>query len=448
MKKFVLKSVAAAVGVGLSGVAAAQVVLDSATSTAVYKYASETTFATTQTLGGSLQAQIGVGVAFNKDVAAYLRFDLGNATFGSNPTLACTTASGSVTVTTAVVGGSNTYTVFAIQDFTDGIAAADVCTLTANATSGVVATNKNAITIRARLFESLTNALNPTDSNTLNPTTSAAKNFVTWAPAVSVTLSAGTNATAAVADQYKKFVLTPTNGTTATLGKVTTAVASGVRLAAGTDATFSDIVASTATTVAGDFSFVAGASDIKLNGVAATSLNTGKTSAAFGSILNSSGDSSLALTANGTSAIKAGSYTATVALTAKSGFTVTSPAASSVGTIVRDGNNLLIPLAQSASGYISRFSLVNRSSSDAAYTVTIIQEDGGTATLDSAAAVGTVKANSTKVVDLTGTVNALNGRGALLVTVEAAANTISGTYQITNRASGAVSNQSMISVSN
>ena len=127
------------------------------------------------------------------------------------------------------------------------------------------------------------------------------------------------------------------------------------------------------------------------------------------------------------------------------------PAAGGVGTIVRDGNQLLIPLAQNSTalgGYISRFSLVNRGSADAAFTVSIIQEDGGTATLESAAASGTVKANSTKVVDLTGAVNNFNGRGALLVTVEAASNTISGTYQITNKTSGAVSNQTMLTVSN
>ncbi len=436
MKKFALKSVATVVGVGLSGVAAAQVDLDSKSPEA-YKYASEATVSTKGVdLGGSLSAVVKTGVAFNKDSTGYLRFDLSAGSFTAEPALEC--ATGTVIETTAVVGATNTFTVFALLDnSTGGIAATESCTLTVN---GITVTSQDNVKIKSRLFETLTNALNPSDSNTLLPAKEAT--LISFAPALSVKISSA-SATATVAHAYKSF----DGVAAASLGKVTSTVASGVRSLTGSDVTFSDIVASSTVAVAGDFSFVTDKNSVKIDGTAATSL-TGTTKANFGSVVGS-GDKTLAVTANTTTAIPAGTYTATVALTAQTGYTVTSPAAATIGTINRDGNQLLIPLAQSVSGYISRFTLVNRGSSDAAYTVSIIQEDGGTATVSGDAASGTVKANSTKVVELTSaTITNFNGRGALLVTVEAASNTISGTYQITNRASGAVSNQTMVTVSN
>jgi hypothetical protein len=437
MKKFALKSVATVVGVGLSGVAAAQVNLDDSKASDAYKYASETTVGTSKDLGSNLKASMKVGVAFNKDTTAYVRYDLSKGTFKSNPTLDC---GAGTTVTSAVTGGTTNLAVFAIVNSATGIASTDTCTLTA---ADLTVTAQDAIDLQGRVFETLTNALNPSASNSLN---TKSKALVSWTPAVSITFDAGTKATATVANSYKQFG----SSKDATLGSVKVAE-TGALLTTGTAAKFTDIVASSSVSVAGDFSFVKDKTATSLGGVAASSL-TGTTAATFTSAI-ATGTNSLAVSATGDKAIVAGSYTATVSLTAKSGFAISNPAAASVGQIVRDGNQLLIPLAQNATalgGYVSRFSLVNRGTADAAYTVTIIQEDGSTATLASSAASGTVKANSTKVVDLTGAAGsgALQGRGALLVTVEAAANTISGTYQITNLSSGAVSNQTMVVVSN
>jgi len=436
MKKFALKSVATVVGVGLSGVAAAQVDLDDSKS-AAYKYASETSVASGgTTLSSNLAAKMKVGVAFNVDTTAYVRFDLSNGTFKSNPTLNC---GADTVVTNAVTGGTTNLAVFAIVNSKAGIAGADVCTLTA---PDLTVTAQDSISVNGRVFETLTSALNPTTSNALNSKTGT---FVSWTPAITIESSAGTKATAIVSDSYKKF-----SGSVlaATLGNVKISE-TGALLASGTAAKFTDIVASSTTSVAGDFSFVKDKTATSLGDVTADTVAAAGP-ATFKSAL-ATGTNSLVVTAEGVKAIPAGSYTATVTLTAKTGFAISNPAAGGVGTIVRDGNQLLIPLAQNSTalgGYISRFSLVNRGAADAAYTVSIIQEDGGTATLESAAASGTVKANSTKVVDLTGAVNNFNGRGALLVTVEAASNTISGTYQITNKTSGAVSNQTMLTVSN
>jgi hypothetical protein len=437
MKKFALKSVATVVGVGLSGVAAAQVDLDDSKS-AAYKYASETSVSsegTSVSHASNLQAKMKVGVGVNKDSTAYIRFDLSNAKFGStNPTLTCATA----TVSTAVTGGTTNLAVFGISK-ASAIDSTEVCTLT---TTALTVTSQDAVTIQGRVFETLTNALNPTSSNALNSKTST---FVSWTPAVTIALSSGDKATAIVSESYKLFT---GKATAPTLGNVKI-TETGALLTTGTAAKFTDIVASSSTSVAGDFSFVKDKTATSLGGVTADTVAAAGP-ATFKSAL-ATGTNSLVVTAEGVKAIPAGSYTATVTLTAKTGFTIANPAAASVGTIVRDGNQLLIPLAQNSTalgGYISRFSLVNRGSADAAYTVSIIQEDGGTATIASGAASGTVKANSTKVVDLTGSVNNFNGRGALLVTVEAASNTISGTYQITNKTSGAVSNQTMLTVSN
>ena len=435
MKKFALKSVATVVGVGLSGVAAAQVDLNNDKSTG-YKFASEANVSADKgtTVGNNMTTKMQVGVAFNKDTTAYVRFDLSSGNFESNPTLACDGGVG-VTVTDAVPGGKSAQAIFAVIN-TAGIKSTDACTLTAK---DVSVKSQAAITITGRVFETLTNSINPTTSNALNTKSGT---FLTWTPALTFTPSNGTNATAIVSKGYKEFK----SGAAATLGSIKLEE-SGALLTTGVAAKFTDIVASSVTTVTGDYSFVKDKTAVTLGGVAADTVAAAGPATFKNAV--TTGTSDLVVTAEGKNAIKAGSYTGSVALTAKDGFTIANPSSGTVGTIVRDGNQLLIPLAQNSAalgGYVSRFSLVNRGTADAAYTVTLIQEDGGTATLASSAASGTVKGNSTRVVDLTGAAasGALQGRGALLVTVEAAANTISGTYQITNLNSGAVSNQSMI----
>jgi hypothetical protein len=77
-----------------------------------------------------------------------------------------------------------------------------------------------------------------------------------------------------------------------------------------------------------------------------------------------------------------------------------------------------------------------------------VSETGTTLTLSGAAASGTLAANSTTIVDLpalvTGTGFTTAPRGTLLVTVNGPSSAIDGLYQITNPATGAISNHTLI----
>lgn len=436
MKRFALKSVTALMGVGLTGIAAAQVNLDGTTSDA-FKFASETKIPSAGVTLGSTSAMSGRMVIGVAPASAYVRFDISKGTFAAEPSLSCTTNATTNSTAPSITATGIAYAVWSVS----GASSTTSCTIS---NVKVVAKSQDTIALTGRVYETLTNAIAQADTTSLN---TKSRNLATWAPAVDVAITPATTAlTATVGSGYKSISGGNTNrplGTVAVTLDTTVRKADGVAVS-----TVTEIIAESSTVVTGDFSFV-GTRGVSLSGnqVAAADLSASKATFAGPTALVS-GNNNLTVTAGGKNAIPAGSYKAAVTLTAASGFAVTSPAEATIGSIRRDGSQLLIPLAQSAGGYITRFSLVNRHTVDAPYTVEIIQEGGGTATVSGAAAGGTLKAGSTTVVDLTGVAqtNAFTGRGALLITIEAPNGTVRGTYQVTNISSGAVANQTMESV--
>lgn len=147
----------------------------------------------------------------------------------------------------------------------------------------------------------------------------------------------------------------------------------------------------------------------------------------------------------GTTAIPAGSITATLSGVAKTGYSLPSAGPLTVTSITRNGTTLIAPLVNVPSGWISRLVLVNRASSTANYSVTSTSESGNTVSLSGAAASGTLAANGTTVVDLASLVTASGSpRTSLQVVVDGVASNVDGLYQIVNAATGSISNYTLI----
>lgn len=167
------------------------------------------------------------------------------------------------------------------------------------------------------------------------------------------------------------------------------------------------------------------------------------TAATFtGPTANIAGTYSLCFASNGTAAIPAATYTATVDYTTiGAAYAVTDVTAAAAGTIVRNGTTMVAPLVQKPAGWLSRLVLVNKGTAARAYTVSAVAESGNTVTLSGAAASGTLGAGQTTVVDLPDLIAATGSpRTSLVVTVNGPENQISGLYQIVNATTGSISN--------
>ncbi len=164
------------------------------------------------------------------------------------------------------------------------------------------------------------------------------------------------------------------------------------------------------------------------------------------------GDKPLVIEAEGTIGIEAGEYYADLApVSANAAVYGVSPMTNVLaGTIKKNGAELQAPLVQLPDGWISRLVLTNTGSLDRNYSLRVLSEDG--VTLTTANLTGTVKKNSTYVINdlntvLTGT-SAGNVRGTIVVNVEApdaaGTGTIQGLYQIVNPSSGSISNHVLV----
>jgi hypothetical protein len=156
------------------------------------------------------------------------------------------------------------------------------------------------------------------------------------------------------------------------------------------------------------------------------------------------------MTPQATTTLPVSTYTVGVAPSgAATNVTLNSLSASNIGSIARDGVVLIAPLVQQPAGYISRLVLTNAGTQAAAYTIEAISVNGTSVTLDSSLNGQTLSPNSTSVIDLlssggTSLIGAVGSRATLKVTVQGASSDVSGMYQITNKASGAVSNVTLI----
>lgn len=457
MKKLSLKAIAVAAGALIHGMAFATIDLDSSSAVAA-KFASEITVSSTATVALTntatiLSTTVATGATLPLNAVAYIRYDLSSGTFTANPTLTVTDSAGTATAAVAQGGAGASFVIFSVTP------SAPTASLTS---AGAVVLAPGSITVGSqatvsqtyKLFETLTNA-----ANNVNPLKTATKDIIAFQQGLTTTITGGTlTASVNASPAYTAF----TSSTTPLATLVIAETASTFK-AAGTAVTDGDVFASGVISVAGDFSFAqndAGTyTGAALNRVflstsstcatvdaAATSLSAA--AAGFASITGSSLAATryLCVTPEGTPAINAGSYVASIDYTAGAGYTVSDVAAAAAGSIVRDGVTLVAPLVQTTTGYVTRLVLTNNGTVERAYTISGLSETGTTVALNGALASGTLAANSTKVIEIsspaitnslfTGTGFTGSARGSLVVTVNAPLSAIDGLYQIVNPAGG------------
>ncbi|MCV6637949.1 hypothetical protein [Candidatus Albibeggiatoa sp. nov. NOAA] len=121
---------------------------------------------------------------------------------------------------------------------------------------------------------------------------------------------------------------------------------------------------------------------------------------------------------------------------------------SEVGSIDRNGTQLITPYLTIADGYISRVMLSNTGAQDIDYTASVITDDGNSASV-AAGASGTVKAGTNLHIDAADSGKGrpylvdsftTKQRGAVLFTFVGANSDIQGVYQTINTANGEIQN--------
>lgn len=405
MKKFALKATVAAAAALASSLSFAAVDLDAGTSSK-RTYASELVItAPSLDLGTGAAADqvatVKVGASLAADKQAYVRFDLSNgAKFTTNPTLAGNDSSDAALEKAVAQGGAGeSFVIFAINPtsgkFIDG---AKALTLTG---TGITVTNKNAVDLQYRLYETLTAAANPDNAASL-ALNSKSGTFLDFAPAVITTVTASPTETAdvaatnaGVAAPFTQF----TFGATGTLGQVSIALASTPpALASGAAAALNTILHATdnLVTVTGDFSWVDatpltnvglddGVSPISATSIAADKVTFKVTNAGVST-------ANIVATANGTTAIPVGKYTTAVDLVAlNTTVEPTDTAATNSGEIVRNGTTLKFPALSQGKNTTTYLQLVNTGALNAPLTTECFLNDGTTV----AGLSATVPANTT-----------------------------------------------------
>jgi hypothetical protein len=454
--KFALKTSVAVVLGALSAVANAQVNLDASAPVSV-SYTSEANISTSGTTlidGANVQrAAVTLGASLGTDVTGYVRVDLAGGNFTCNPTFAINASSGAANTVLSSGGNGTNFVIFAVSPTAGanlvGTNSGTIDTAD-GATCGVRVTDKSGVAMTYRLFESLTNAANPTSTNTLKSRSGVS--YVTFSAGLAVASTAA-SATADVAASPAYANFTPVG--VKPLSNIVITESGALLPATGVAATDGDIAASGVVSVTGDFQgarnsnstftgaalnrvYLSAGADCTTTSAAATALSA--TSATFASVAGASltGQRQVCFTPETTQQIQASTYTGALDLTAQAGFTVTDPSLN-IGAITRNGITAVAPLVQIPDGYLSRLVLVNRGSVSRDYTVTAISESGVTLTLSGAAAGGTLAANQTSIIDLPGLISG-GIRGSLVVTVNAPLSQVDVLYQVVNPSAGSVSN--------
>ncbi|MDQ2701698.1 MAG: hypothetical protein M3Y70_02555 [Pseudomonadota bacterium] len=141
--------------------------------------------------------------------------------------------------------------------------------------------------------------------------------------------------------------------------------------------------------------------------------------------------------------IQESDYEATLHAVANPGFEVADIGPVHIGRIIRNGTRLQAPLVQVPEGWPSRVALTNTGNVDREYMMELMTEAGVSAAFDTA--TGTIPAGGTVVIDLPGNLQITDStRATINVTVAAPDDQIQGVYQITNQASGSISNHVMV----
>ena len=107
---------------------------------------------------------------------------------------------------------------------------------------------------------------------------------------------------------------------------------------------------------------------------------------------------------------------------------------------------LEMPWFTKASGYISRFVLMNTGPSAATFNVTVLTESGNTATINPLFSSGSILANSQYIINVSDLILSFSAgqRAGAIITSNAPSGTLLGSYNLVQPTTGAVSNVSLL----
>lgn len=452
----------AAVAALFAAGANAQVVLPSSSPTVTAStatvYASEISNNTViGTTGITVNTILGIGTSINQD--RYVKISLSNATFASAVTSANLVGAnvaglGPANITPTVSFGGAAGATSVIFQITTPAGANINDGLSFNMVGGVnIASTASTIGVTYEVYEFLAQAQEG------KPFLYAKSgNVATFTPTYVFRNNATSNPTqvATAISGFKNFNFgsagsAATAANAAVVGRVDLAtVAEPGKLVNGTtNASIATVLANATNsqvTVTGDFSAAAANTSVTLGATVANGGTAFTTSTAVFNINGSAGltNSAIGYVVNGTTAVPAISYAATLAPRGATGYTnVTSSGPITTGSITRDGVQFESPWVTATTGYISRFFLLQTSGSTITWNAVVRNVNGPvtggtlTGTLES----GKLSAPITLASLLPATPTETQG-GPYQVTFNIAsdASVTQGTYVLTNTTSNSVSN--------
>jgi hypothetical protein len=452
----------AAVAALFAAGANAQVVLPSSSPTVTAStatvYASEISNNTViGTTGITVNTILGIGTSINQD--RYVKISLSNATFASAVTSANLVGAnvaglGPANITPTVSFGGAAGATSVIFQITTPAGANINDGLSFNMVGGVnIASTASTIGVTYEVYEFLAQAQEG------KPFLYAKSgNVATFTPTYVFRNNATPNPTqvATAISGFKNFNFgsagsAATAANAAVVGRVDLAtVAEPGKLVNGTtNASIATVLANATNsqvTVTGDFSAAAANTSVTLGATVANGGTAFTTSTAVFNINGSAGltNSAIGYVVNGTTAVPAISYAATLAPRGATGYTnVTSSGPITTGSITRDGVQFESPWVTATTGYISRFFLLQTSGSTITWNAVVRNVNGPvtggtlTGTLES----GKLSAPITLASLLPATPTETQG-GPYQVTFNIAsdASVTQGTYVLTNTTSNSVSN--------
>jgi hypothetical protein len=396
------------------------------------------------TNGGSamdVTATIGVGVSNGQDL--FVRYDLTNGVFGAAPTFTTATSTNSIAQGGTTGASFVIFQVSATADKTQADATTMAAAKYAPLDSG------SPISVSMVVYETLTAATSQ-GAALVSKTSASGANLAAFGSGLKWTGGAATSAN--IADVETGFTKFTTNvaadsNLTATIGAAVLD-ADGTSLDAGDGlaAVLADMVNAGTSTVlySGDFSVAAHTVGID-DAAACTSptpltANTAKDGSDGTTTLTSANtNNNLCYTGDGKSGIPKGDYTVTYTLKSVSA-TATNPTTTLsgvLGTIAHNGTTVELPYLTTFEDYNQRVVMVNRGSSDAAYTFSAFQTEDGTTATAGTAATGTIPAGGTMIVKVTDIVTLTgNTRTAGTVNIVAPTGNISVATTQVNKSDG------------
>jgi len=372
-------------------------------------------------------ATIGIGIGDTEDV--FIRYDITNGVFGAAPTLTITDAG------TTIVQGGTAASAFVIFQVTATDDVPQTATTTMAAASYASTSSASPTTVSMVVYETLTQATSQGDALVTKSAASGAS-MINYASGLTATIAAATSAN--VADVESGFTLfTGAISTSlARIGSGSVAASGALDAGDGAAATLADMItaATSTVTISGDFSVAT--HSLGLSATAGTcATQTGLTA-------NTDGDGATATTLtvlnatpnlcyevdSGTDAIPEGDYTVAIGYTSNSTTAVspTTSASGTIGSVAHNGTTVQLPYLTTFTDYNQRLVMVNRGSSDAAYTVSAFQTEDGTTAAAGTDASGTIPAGGSTVVKVSDVVTLTGGtRSAGTVNIVAASGNIS-----------------------